>query len=81
MKQGQQGTLVRRQRALGHAEGMHEAHFLNALQGRGLGVASLALALGRREIARRQPGVVVGGSDQPVEVDLLQGHVLMPLEA
>lgn len=66
------GAGVRQQDSLRQPERDVAAHLGDALQGGGARVADRACVLGCRQIAATEPGVIVAGPDQPVEIDLDQ---------
>ena len=70
--------FLRRQNALSQAHVGQRPHLAQALQGRFARVGLRRLIALRGHIAERQPGVVVGGADQTIEIGFDRAHRLSP---
>ncbi len=73
-QQAQRRPLLRRQHALREAEIRELLHLAQPLFRGGLRVRGRLLVVERRHVAERQPGVVVGRADEPVEIAFLCVH-------
>ena len=69
----QVGAFLRGEHGLLEAEVREEFHLAQALACRGLRLGAGSGVGGRGDIARREPGVVVRGADEGVEVDFEGG--------
>src|SRR5947209_61062 len=65
---------VRQKNPLGEAERKIRAHLLDSLEGCGARPRHCARIAGRSEIAEAEPGVIVTGPDNSIEIDFRERH-------
>ena len=68
------GARQRGEKALHQPQRQIVAHLVEPLQCRSTRVRRIAAVAGRRQIAQAEPGIVVAGADQAVEIDFGQAH-------